>query len=218
MNDQAPLYCREELPLPLRLIAALVVLLLLLPYHPLTWIATAQAGPHAGYCHMSNGTCTCAHNGPTDAPAHEGLATHNANVHNANVHNANVHNANVHNANVHNANVHNANVHNAMPSGAEPLGRADTTASIPPCHADEADEQPAPLLEGTGITPPATHMCGCGHDADDLTSAVAIDRFVLHGVSGTSGPPAPDAPTAVAAAAHLQPMAVDIFRPPLPVR
>jgi len=198
MNDQAPLYCREELPLPLRLIAALVVLLLLLPYHPLTWIATAQAGPHAGYCHMSNGTCTCAHNGPTDAPAHEGLATHNANVHNANV--------------------HNANVHNAMPSGAEPLGRADTTASIPPCHADEADEQPAPLLEGTGITPPATHMCGCGHDADDLTSAVAIDRFVLHGVSGTSGPPAPDAPTAVAAAAHLQPMAVDIFRPPLPVR
>jgi len=198
MNDQAPLYCREELPLPLRLIAALVVLLLLLPYHPLTWIATAQAGPHAGYCHMSNGTCTCAHNGPTDAPAHEGLAAHNANVHNANV--------------------HNANVHNAMPSGAEPLGRADTTASIPPCHADEADEQPAPLLEGTGITPPATHMCGCGHDADDLTSAVAIDRFVLHGVSGTSGPPAPDAPTAVAAAAHLQPMAVDIFRPPLPVR
>lgn len=184
MNDRAPFDCREDLPLPVRLTAALVVLLLLLPYHPLTWIATAQAGAHAGYCHMSEGPCTCSHHAPTNAPASEHTAAHVEGTH-----------------------------------GAQPAHEhADPEATTPPCHADEADEQALTLLEGTGITPPPTHLCGCGHDGDDLTSAVAIDRFVRHGISGVGGPPVPDAPTAVITAVHLQPIAVDIFRPPPPVR
>ena len=187
MNDQAPLHCREELSLPLRLTAALVVLLLLLPYHPLTWIATAQAGPHAGYCHASDGPCTCTHHDVADAPAHDHTVSQDQDTHET---------------------VHPAAAHE----------HAGTAASVSPCHAAEADGSVTAMLEAAGVAPPVTHLCGCGHDADDLTSAVAVDRFVLHGVSGTGGPPAPDAPTAIITAAHLQPIAVDIFRPPPPVQ
>ncbi|NBB86606.1 MAG: hypothetical protein GVY12_10390 [Bacteroidetes bacterium] len=197
MNDQAPLHCREELSLPLRLTAALVVLLLLLPYHPLTWIATAQAGPDGGYCHTSAGACTCTHHAPADDSVH-GRAVpqgHNGHEHGGP-----------------------AVMEHHAPHHATAHEDAAPEAAAPPCHAAEAGGTATAMLEAAGVAPPATHLCGCGHEAKDLTSAIAIDRFVLRSASGTGGPPAPDAPTAVTAVAHLRPMAADIFHPPPPVQ
>ena len=59
MGQASGLHCREEMPFAFRLTAVVLVLLLILPYHPLTWIAGAWASESIVFCDMSDGPCTC---------------------------------------------------------------------------------------------------------------------------------------------------------------